>query len=197
VRQRMARISKKARSMTQTSNENTASPMTNGTPRRILDARPDTIDFRDRMYLPTPTEVPVEVPLSSYQKAGVPILDQGADGACAGFGLATVCNYLLRTRKVRKDTINVSPWMLYQMAQQADPHDASAGYGTPNNPDVGASCRSAMKGWSQNGVCQSDFWLKNGPCKPTEGLVVDARLRPLGAHTFASIIRTWLRCIRL
>jgi hypothetical protein len=120
--------------------------------------------------------------LSEYQKVNVPVLDQGSDGACAGFGLATVCNYLLRARKFRPDVTNVSPWMLYQLAQQADPHDASAGYGTPDNPNVGASCRSAMKGWNQNGVCQNDFWLKNGPYKAAMELVADARLRPLGAY---------------
>lgn len=178
----MRKTSKKTKSRAQSSEENDAPPITNGKSQRTLDARPDTVDFRDQMYVPTLTEVPVEMPLSDYRNAGVPILDQGTDGACAGFGLATVCNYLLRTRKVRSDAVNVSPWMLYQMAQQSDPHDASAAYGTPTNPDVGASCRSAMKGWSQNGVCQSDFWSKNGPCKPVASLVVDARLRPLGAY---------------
>lgn len=168
--------------MARSSGEEVVSATMIGKPVRTLDARPDTIDFRDQMYVSTLTEVPVEVQLSDYQKAGVPVLDQGTDGACAGFGLATVCNYLLRTRKIRSDTVNVSPWMLYQMAQQSDPHDASAGYGTPNNPDVGASCRSAMKGWNQNGVCRMDFWSKNGPGKPAADLIVDARLRPLGAY---------------
>jgi hypothetical protein len=155
---------------------------TNGVPQRTLDARPDTIDFRDQMYVPTLTEVPIEVRLSDYQKAGVTILDQGAEGACAGFGLASVCNYLLRTRRVWPETAEVSPWMLYQMAQQSDPHDASAGYATSDNPDVGASCRSAMKGWNQNGVCQNSFWSKAGACVPAANLIVDAGLRPLGAY---------------
>lgn len=154
----------------------------NGAQPRTLDARPDTIDFRDQMYIATLTEVPVEVRLTDYKKAAVPILDQGAEGACAGFGLATVCNYLLRTRKVWPEIVEVSPWMLYQMAQQSDPHDASAGYATPDNPNVGASCRSAMKGWNQNGVCQTGFWSNTGPCKPSADLVVDAQLRPLGAY---------------
>jgi len=156
--------------------------MSNGKLSPILDARPDTIDFRDQMYIADLTEVPVEKNLADYQKAGVPILDQGADGACAGFGLATVAQYLLRTRKVRPDTTNISPWMLYQMAQCADPHDESAAYGQSGNPDVGASCRSAMKGWNQNGVCQASYFSKAGPCKPANELVVDARLRPLGAY---------------
>lgn len=168
--------------MDQSSGDPIVSPAADSRPQRTLDARPDTLDFRDQMYVPTLTEVPVEIPLSDYQSKGVPILDQGKDGACAGFGLASVCNYLLRTRKVRADSVPVSPWMLYQMAQQSDPHDASASFGTPDNPDVGASCRSAMKGWSQNGICRSDFWSKDGPLKPIASLEVDARLRPLGAY---------------
>ncbi|MEO6801255.1 MAG: glycoside hydrolase family 19 protein, partial [Rhodanobacter sp.] len=59
-------------------------------PVRVLDARPDTLDFRDLMYTPTLIEVPTHVPLGEYMDYGVPILDQGSEGACTGFGLATV-----------------------------------------------------------------------------------------------------------
>jgi len=31
-----------------------------------------------------------EIPLDDYREYGVPILDQGMEGACTGFGLATV-----------------------------------------------------------------------------------------------------------
>jgi len=147
-----------------------------------LDARPDTIDFRDQMYVATLTEVPTERPLADYKKVGVPILDQGTAGACAGFGLATVANYLLRIRKTWPDKTGVSPWMLYAMAQVSDPHDESAAYGQAVNPDVGASCRSAMKGWNQNGVCQADYFTQSGACKPAAQIVVDSRVRPLGAY---------------
>ena len=54
-----------------------------------LDAVPDTLDFRDRMFEPTLVEVPTEIPLSDYRQHQVPILDQGSEGACTGFGLAT------------------------------------------------------------------------------------------------------------
>ena len=70
-------------------------------PGRKLDARRDTLDFRDRMFEPTLIEVPVRRPLEDYLAAGVPILDQGTEGACTGFGLATVVHYLLRTRQGR------------------------------------------------------------------------------------------------
>src|SRR5207248_943707 len=73
-----------------------------------LDARPDTLDFRDRMYEATLVEVPPRRPLAMFRKAGVPILDQGTEGACTGFGLASVVNYLLRMPAILDDTL-VSP----------------------------------------------------------------------------------------
>jgi hypothetical protein len=35
---------------------------------RVLDARPDTLDFRDRMFEPTLIEVQTERPLDEYRK---------------------------------------------------------------------------------------------------------------------------------
>ena len=74
--------------------------------KRTHDARPDTVDFRDQLFVATLVEVPVARPLeeylSRYRKAtgkAVPILDQGQEGACTGFGLAAVCDYLLGTRR--------------------------------------------------------------------------------------------------
>ena len=80
---------------------------------RKLDARPDTLDFRDLMYVPTLVEVPTHVPLDEYSEYEVPVLDQGKEGACTGFGLATVAHYLLLRRRVLPDRIRVSPRMLY------------------------------------------------------------------------------------
>jgi len=65
--------------------------------RRVLNARPDGLDFRDHMYSPTLVEVPRRRELAEYQRVRVPIRDQGEEGACTGFGLATVAEYLLRT----------------------------------------------------------------------------------------------------
>src|SRR5258707_14247536 len=81
--------------------------------RRRLDARPDTLDFRDQMFEASLIEVPTSRPLADYRAARVPILDQGSEGACTGFGLATVIHYLLRTRKIVPDDNKVSPWMIY------------------------------------------------------------------------------------
>ena len=83
-----------------------------------LNAFPDTLDFRDRMYVPTLVEVPTMIDLKQYRKLRVPILNQGREGACTGFGLATVANYLLRRRKVVPDTTCVSQRMFYEMAKR-------------------------------------------------------------------------------
>src|SRR6476620_1390793 len=143
-------------------------------PRR-LDARPDTLDFRDRMYEPTLVEVPTERPLEDYLKARVPILDQGREGACTGFGLATVIHYLLRTRKVVPDRAEVSPWMLYEMARRYDEW--------PGERYEGSSARGAMKGWHKHGVCSKTHWTKDDRHKEQyRARFAEALRRPLGAY---------------
>lgn len=144
---------------------------------RMLNARPDTVDFRDLMYVPTLVEVGSTRPLADYRKARVPILDQGAEGACTGFGLAAVVHYLLRTRKVVPDNGAVSPRMLYAMARRYDEW--------PGEAYDGSSCRGAMKGWHKHGVCRDALW-RHDPAKPdytlTEARSADAQARPLGAY---------------
>src|SRR3546814_12929182 len=41
---------------------------------RLLDARPDTADFRDRMFEPTLVDVPTHVPLPRHLALDVPFL---------------------------------------------------------------------------------------------------------------------------
>jgi hypothetical protein len=83
---------------------------------RKLNVRRDTLDSRDRMFEATLIEVPTRLSLSEYRKLRIPVLDQGEEGACTGFGLATVANYLLTRRKVEPDKAPVSARMLYEMA---------------------------------------------------------------------------------
>jgi pimeloyl-ACP methyl ester carboxylesterase len=143
--------------------------------RRRLDARPDTLDFRDRMFEPTLVEVPTSRPLDDYRAARVPILDQGQEGACTGFGLATVIHYLLRTRKVVPDRQNVSPWMIYEMARRYDEW--------PGEHYEGSSARGAMKGWHKHGVCSATHWAKDGgDMERTPIRFAEALRRPLGAY---------------
>lgn len=144
---------------------------------RRLDARPDTIDFRDKMYEATLVEVPPKIDLAGYKKKKVPILDQGQEGACTGFGLATVANYLLRCRRVLPDHMQVSPRMLYEMAKRYDEWSGEK--------YDGSSARGAMKGWYKHGVCAQSLWPYD-PRKPdpqiTDRRAFDALKRPLGAY---------------
>lgn len=152
--------------------------------KRTHDARPDTVDFRDQLFVPTLVEVPAERPLADYlaryRKAtgkDVPILDQGQEGACTGFGLAAVCNYLLGTRSFGAVSEVVSARMLYEMAKR---------YDEMRGEDYeGSSARGAMKAWHKHGVCNEKVWpysaTKNDPHLTTPR-AEDAVKRPLGAY---------------
>jgi hypothetical protein len=146
-------------------------------PQRILDARPDTLDFRDKIYVATLYEVPAKIELLEYKQWEVPILDQGKEGACTGFGLATVANYLLRRRKVVPDPKSVSARMLYEMAKRYDEW--------PGERYSGSSARGCMKGWHKHGVCGDECWPYKETARGerlTEERTSDALNRPLGAY---------------
>src|SRR6478672_10900718 len=92
---------------------------------------PHRLDVRDRMYQPPALALPPQHPaaadmqrhLGSYLARGL-VLDQGADGACTGFGLAAVIHYLLWVRAVdqghTEGFAQVSPAMLYDLARFYD-----------------------------------------------------------------------------
>ncbi|MDA0733693.1 MAG: hypothetical protein O2909_03940 [Chloroflexi bacterium] len=76
----------------------------------------DSLDFRDLIYRPALVRLEDELlPNKEYLKP----LDQGREGACTGFGLAAVINYLLRARGVSSEEA-ASPRMLYEMAKHHD-----------------------------------------------------------------------------
>lgn len=144
---------------------------------RTLDARPDTIDFRDAIYTPTLVEVPKEISLEEYKKVQVPILDQGSEGACTGFGLASVANYLLRRRDYPQNSEKVSPRMLYEMAKRYDEW--------PGEEYSGSSARGAIKGWYKHGVCTDLLWPYSDHTEDSHlssHRIDDAIQRPLGAY---------------
>ena len=126
-----------------------------------LDARPDRLDLRDRPYTPPLGNLPSEWPrtadvakyLPEYAKQGL-VLDQGSEGACTGFGLAAVINYLGFYRNQVEGTgacaARVSPAMLYQLARMYDEW--------PGEDYEGSSCRGALKGWHRHGVCREELW---------------------------------------
>jgi hypothetical protein len=142
--------------------------------KRKLDAIPDTVDFRDQMYVAPLVEVPAELPLERYLEFNVPVLDQGSQGACTGYGLATVANYLLRQKGIHRVDETVSPQMIFDMAKRYDEWGGE-------NYDY-SSARGAIKGWHKHGVCTADFWKKGDHPVMNETLAADAVTRPLGAY---------------
>lgn len=123
-----------------------------------LTARRDTPDLRDRPYLPPPANLHDAFPpdalvaewLPRYTRAGL-ILDQGQEGACTGFGLAAVVNFLRWRKAGYPEALpGVSPRMLYTMARRYDEY-AGEDY-------EGSSCRGALKGWFHHGTCSADDW---------------------------------------
>jgi hypothetical protein len=158
---------------------------------RIFDARPDRIDYRDRNYNPRLVSLPEQYPnpdlidryLADYAENHQLVLDQGQEGACTGFGLAALINYLLwkqhtdKERKGKEQPLKkVSPRMLYQMAKVYDEW--------PGEDYEGSSCRGAMKGWHRHGVCLEETWPYAGGefTRPKKGWERDAAHRPLGAY---------------
>ena len=120
--------------------------------------RKDSADLRDRQFMPTAVSLPDEFPsaadiarfLPAYTAAKL-ILDQGQEGACTGFGLACVINYLRWVKAKYPQTLrSVSPRMLYVLARRFDEYEGE--------DYEGSSCRGAIKGWFRNGVCLEEDW---------------------------------------
>ncbi|RTQ44868.1 peptidase C1 [Hymenobacter gummosus] len=147
-------------------------------PSYVLNARPDSLDFRDALFVPTLREVPATRSLEEYQhlaqQCGVPVLDQGREGACTGFALATVANYLLGQRA--RPCQPVSARMLYEMARRYDEWEGE--------DYEGSSARGAIKGWHKHGVCTEQAWPSLGPNghRLTGELAQAAGRCPLGAY---------------
>ncbi|MFH1154208.1 MAG: C1 family peptidase [Pseudomonadota bacterium] len=138
--------------------------------RRILNARKDTPDIRDRMYEPALIQLRPELD----NRDGTRILDQGQEGACTGFGLAAVINLLSARRSTKP--FYASPRMLYEMARKHDEW--------PGEDYDGSSCRGAIRGWKNMGVCSEDDWAysTDAPGELTIERAKAARATTLGAY---------------
>ncbi|MFC6978778.1 C1 family peptidase [Microbulbifer taiwanensis] len=99
------------------------------------------------------------------------ILDQGEDGACTGFGLAAVINRLYQQQS--QDAM-VSPWMIYHMARRYDEW--------PGEDYEGSSCRGAIKGWLNSGVCHDSLYGRDDGDTPNFDQLEDAKSRTIGAY---------------
>ena len=132
--------------------------------------RPDPPDLRDRMY--EPRLLPLANQLGPPE--GLDILDQGTEGACTGFGLAAVINRLYQQRN---ESTRVSARMLYEMAKRYDEWEGQE--------YEGSSCRGAIKGWYNMGVCTEDNWpsaTKSKKAYVTVDRAKDARNHTIGAY---------------
>lgn len=164
-----------------------------------LDARPDRIDLRDRAYQPPLRNLEPHFPSDQILEDFFPlyaehdmVLDQGSEGACTGFGLAAMINYLLWRRglenhlqagdstKTFRPPEKVSTRMLYHLARFYDEW--------PGEDYEGSSCRGAIKAWHRHGVCTQTLWpYKNKRGRavfvpPGKGWETDAASRPLGVY---------------
>lgn len=134
-----------------------------------LTATADFPDNRDWEYQPPP------IRLKRYmaKPRSLLALDQKSEGACTGFGLAAVINLL---NQERGSKAKVSPRMLYEMARKHDEW--------PGEDYAGSSCRGAIKGFANMGVCRSSFWpYKDGNAGSLSVRAAkDARSITIGAY---------------
>lgn len=167
---------------------------------KTFDARPDRIDFRDREYRPRLQSLPLRYP-SDPEVAGYfrpyaqrMVLDQGDEGACTGYGLASVINYSKWIVRLRNTPMDQHAALIEDISNEADRVSAEMLYSLAKVYDEwegedysGSSCRGAMKGWHKHGVCSEIKWgnkikgRKTLP-RPVLGWQEDAALNPLGAY---------------
>ncbi len=139
-----------------------------------LTARTDVPDFRDYSYRPALINLKSSWPVPRNLK----IRNQGSEGACTGFGLAAVIDRLIVESKRTSNgkRLNVSARMLYEMAQRYDEWQGGQ--------YEGSSCRGAIKGWYNMGVCEESLYPYEK--KTGEGYSIeaakDARNNTIGAY---------------
>lgn len=137
-----------------------------------LDAFPDRIDLRDWDYQPALISLPESLVNCPLIKPSM-VLDQGREGACTGFAMAAVVNFL---RAQRKQHALVSPRMIYELARRYDEW--------PGEDYEGSSARGAIKGWVKHGVCLRSAWKddRHGIAHMTDAVCKQAMSAPGGAY---------------
>ena len=142
---------------------------------RTLNVVGDSLDIRDLAYQPALIAIPDRIDPPD----GIEVLDQESEGACTGFALAAVLNYLDVQRATNQTADRrgpVSPRMLYEMARKFDEW--------PGEDYSGSSCRGAMRGWQNMGVCRARDWpySPNSPGRLTLERARAARATKPGAY---------------
>ncbi len=106
--------------------------------KKTLNVRPDIADSRDRLYEPALMQLKPQLD----NRSNGSVHHQGDEGSCTGFALAAVIDHLNRARG---SNFRASPRMLYEMAKK---HDKWPGHSYDYS-----SCRGAIQGWKNMGVC--------------------------------------------
>lgn len=134
-----------------------------------LTAKADLPDNRDWEY----QAPPIQLKSFMAKPRTLAILDQKSEGACTGFGLAAVINLLNQNRGSK---VRVSPRMLYEMARKHDEW--------PGEVYDGSSCRGAIKGFANMGVCGDRLWryIDGKPGELSVPAAKDARGNTIGAY---------------
>lgn len=134
-----------------------------------LTVNQDLPDIRDWPYEPTLLSLASSMPPPDK----LLILNQESEGACTGFGLAATINLL---NQKRGNNLQVSPRMLYEMAKRHDEW--------PGVEYSGSSCRGAIKGWYNMGVCRENTWKyeQHNPDQLTLKRAKEARENTIGAY---------------
>lgn len=138
-----------------------------------LTARTDAPDFRDYIYQPSLLALKPKLVVP----ARLNIRHQGNKPACTGFGLAAVIDRLISvTHRKSGNEDSVSSLMLYEMALRYDEWADEA--------DEGSSCRGAIKGWYNMGVCRESLYAYSDEHKPkwTVDAAKDARNFTIGSY---------------
>jgi hypothetical protein len=123
---------------------------------RTRDTRKDPPDLRDRQYQPAPVLLPDVHPPeqavgAKFNEYRALVLNQGSDSSCTGYGLACVINFARWQKSGYAPELKpVSARMLYNYARRYDEY-AGEDYD-------GSSCRGALKGWFNHGVCLEPDW---------------------------------------
>jgi hypothetical protein len=150
-------------------------PVKKRVPAWRLSARPDAIDFRDRLFQPNVAVAPAAW---LFPSDGLPVKNQQDTMACTGFALSLVVEQLLR-KSGREAAPAISPYMLYSMARRYDEFPGSVA-------DEGSSLRGALKGWFKHGACRFELFpaleMPKAPATMDDDWWFDAVKRPLGAY---------------
>lgn len=107
--------------------------------------RPDTPDYRDRVYRAPAMEIPPSIRLGNQS----PVRDQGQEGSCVGQSIASGVDYMDRVDTSDRNYVNYSARDVY--------YKARALRGTQKS-DSGAEIRDGIKVIAEQGICPEDCW---------------------------------------